>query len=71
MTRLTEQELTEMRDLATQGYAPSWGSLMDEPAPDPVIPLRRSEIAMFQRMLLRAVEELEEIYTRPPAEQTP
>jgi hypothetical protein len=37
---------------------------MDEPDPDPVIPLRRSEIAIFQRLLLRAVEELEEIYTR-------
>jgi hypothetical protein len=66
MARLTDDDLAEMRRLATQGYAPDFGGGIDEVRdPDPMIPLRRSEIAEFQRWLLLAIEEIEDLHTRP------
>jgi hypothetical protein len=68
MSRLTHDELAEMRRLATMGYAPYWGGIDQEREADPVIPLKRSEIAEHQHALLRAVEEIERFYERLPAE---
>jgi hypothetical protein len=66
MAKLSEDELAEMRRLATQGHAPDFGGPIDrERDPDPMIQLRRSEIYELQRRLLRAVEEIEDLYTRP------
>ncbi len=68
MARLGEDELAEMRRRATQGYASDFGGPIDqqrEHDPDPMIWLRRSEIGELQRWLLRAVEEIEDLYTRP------
>jgi hypothetical protein len=68
MARLSEDELSEMRRLATLGYAPDFGGSIDqprEPDPDPMIQLRRSEIGDLQRWLLRAIEEIEDLYSRP------
>jgi hypothetical protein len=66
MARLSEDELAEMRRLATQGHVPDFGGPIDEERePDPLIQLRRSEIGDLQRWLLRAIEEIEDLYTRP------
>ena len=66
MPRLSEDELAEMRRLATQGHAPDFGGGIDEEREsDPVIQLRRSEIGHLQRWLFRAIEEIEDLYTRP------
>jgi hypothetical protein len=66
MAKLSEDELAEMRRLATQGHAPDFGGGIDqEHDPDPVIQLRRSEIGELQRWLLRALAEIEVLYIRP------
>ena len=66
MSRLTPDELAQMRQLATMGYTPYWGGIDQEREADPVIPLKRSEIAEYQLALLRAVEEIERCYERLP-----
>jgi hypothetical protein len=68
MSKLSEDELAEMRQRATQEYASDFGGPIDrerELDPDPMIWVRRSEIYELQRRLLRAVEEIEDLYTRP------
>jgi hypothetical protein len=66
MAKLSEDELAEMRRLATQGHARDFGGPIDQVRePDPIIQLRRSEIGDLQRWLLRATEEIEDLYTRP------
>ncbi len=66
MAKLSEDELAEMRRLAMQGHAADFGGAIDEERePDPMIRLRRSEIGELQRWLLRALEEIEDLYTRP------
>jgi hypothetical protein len=64
MSRLSSVELAQMRTLATTGHVPSWGGIDEEREADPVIPLRRSEIAEYQRALLRAIDEIERCYER-------
>ena len=65
MARLSEDELSEMRRLATLGHAPDFGGPINrQREPDPMIQLRRSEIGDLQRWLLRAIEEIEDLYTR-------
>jgi hypothetical protein len=68
VSRLTGDELIEMRRLATMGYAPYWGGIDQEHEADPFIPLKRSAIAEYQQALLRAVDEIERCYRRAPGE---
>jgi hypothetical protein len=66
MAKLSEEELAEMRRLATQGHAPDFGGPIDqERESNPIIQPRLSEIHDLQRWLLRATEEIEDLYTRP------
>ena len=68
MSKFSEDELAEMRHRATQGYVSDFGGPIDQEReldPDPMIWVRRSEIYELQRWLLRAVEEIEDLYTRP------
>jgi hypothetical protein len=48
MSRLTREELHEMRRLATRGYVPFWGTIDAERPGDFEITLRRSQIADYQ-----------------------
>ena len=68
MARLTLEELDAMRQLATMGYVPFWGTIDAERPEDFEVTLRRSQIADYQNALLRAVEEIERCYERFPAE---
>jgi SnoaL-like domain len=68
--RLTPAELEEMRRLATMGYTPKWGAIGEEREADPVVPFRRSDIAEYQRALLRAIEEVGRCYEERPAESS-
>ena len=56
-----------MRRLATIGYVLDFGGTLNdrEREPDPMIQLRRSAIGDLQRSLLRAIDEIEDLYTRP------
>jgi hypothetical protein len=68
MSRLTREELDGMRQLATMGYVPFWGTIDAERDEDFEITLRRSQIADYQTALLRAVEEIERCCERLPPE---
>jgi hypothetical protein len=71
MAKLSEDELAEMRRLATQARSDSGGPIDQEHEPDPMIQLRRCEIGDLQRWLLRATEEIENLYTSVNQVRTP
>jgi hypothetical protein len=62
VTRLSEGELAEMRELASRGWASCIGSISTEFPEDFPVQLQRSEIARWQELLRRAADELEALY---------